>query len=167
MAGNLTAAPVWPSAWHLDVVDEPRPVGGPAAQAPVRLMPRARPIEVLVVDDEQQIVDLLCLLLEDEGYRALRAYDGAQAWEVIRSRSAPPDVVITDVMMPRMSGLQLAQRLKERYHRTCPPVIVTSAVSQAPSGPGVRFLPKPFDIDRVLDLVSELTQAQSGEARGC
>lgn len=109
---------------------------------------------VLVVDDEPQIADLLCLVLEDEGFYAIRAYDGAQAWEVLAASPDPPDLVISDVRMPQMNGVQLVRRLKEVHNGTCPPVILMSAAGEVGPAPGVRFLAKPFDLDRMLDLVS-------------
>jgi DNA-binding response OmpR family regulator len=125
----------------------------------------SRPLDVLVVDDERQIVDFLCVLLEEEGYRALRAYDGAQAWELVRSGELAPDLVITDVMMPRMTGVQLIRRLKDALNGACPPVIAMSAVTALADEPGVRFLLKPFDIDRMLDLVAELTDEGTVKGR--
>ena len=113
---------------------------------------------VLVVDDEAYIVEFLCLLLEEEGYRVLRASDGRQAWEV--ALQARPDLVISDVMMPGMSGLQLLDRLRTTAELASTPVILMSAVSRSVDSDRVLFVPKPFDIDQMLDLVSvELTAA--------
>lgn len=113
---------------------------------------------VLVVDDEAYIVEFLCLLLEEEGYRVLRASDGRQAWEVVLQ--ARPDLVISDVMMPGMSGLQLLDRLRTSAELASTPVILMSAVSRSVDSDRVLFVPKPFDIDQMLDLVSvELTAA--------
>ncbi len=107
---------------------------------------------VLVVDDEAYIVEFLCLLLEEEGYRVLRASDGRQAWEL--ALQARPDLVISDIMMPGMTGLQLLDRLRGSTDLAATPVILMSAVSRTPGSEGVLFVPKPFDIDQMLDLVS-------------
>jgi len=108
---------------------------------------------VLVVDDEREIVALLSVLLEEEGYRVVPAFDGAEAWNLASAQH--PDLVISDVMMPRMSGLELVSRLRGADNALADtPVILMSAVSQATSTEGVAFLPKPFDLDRVLSLVS-------------
>ncbi len=113
---------------------------------------------VLVVDDEAYIVEFLCLLLEEEGYRVLRASDGRQAWDL--ARQARPDLVISDVMMPGMSGLQLLDRLRNSTDLAATPVILMSAVLRTLESKGVPFVPKPFDIDQMLDLVSvELSAA--------
>src|SRR5688572_18383740 len=147
------------SAWpHLDGTAE-RAAGrsiAPMAARPI-VGTSDRAARILVVDDEPQIVEFLCLLLEDEGYEARRAYDGAEAWEKLRRD--PADLIISDVMMPRLTGTQLVQRLKESFNGTCPPVILMSAVTQPRVAPGVRFVAKPFDIDRMLDPVSELVES--------
>ena len=112
---------------------------------------------VLVVDDEADIVDLITAILEDEGYRVLHAYDGEEAYDL--AVAWHPDLVISDVTMPRMSGLQLVDRLRsdgEALART--PVILMSAVTRRLHDTRVAFLPKPFDLDDMLSMVStELT----------
>ncbi|CAA9528765.1 MAG: hypothetical protein AVDCRST_MAG73-734 [uncultured Thermomicrobiales bacterium] len=107
---------------------------------------------VLVADDEPHIVDLLALLLEDEGYIVLRAYDGEQAWDL--ALQARPDLVISDVMMPRLGGPGLFRRLRgtRGFDRT--PVILMSAVPSSATEKGAQFIAKPFDIERVVDLVA-------------
>jgi len=103
---------------------------------------------VLVVDDEWRIVDLLAELLEDEGYIVTRAYDGAGALEAVTRY--PPDLVIADVMMPRLDGLALTAEMRRRGLMM--PVILMSAVVR-PRANNVIFVPKPFDIDAVLALI--------------
>lgn len=106
---------------------------------------------VLVVDDERYIVDLLTELLEEEGYRVERAYDGEAAL-AIAERNAP-DLVLADVMMPKMDGLSLAAKLHERLGSI--PIILMSAAVR-PRNPGIAFIEKPFDIDEILDIVDQL-----------
>jgi len=105
---------------------------------------------VLVVDDEPYIVDLVTDLLEGEGYRVRRAHDGIAALEEVDR--APPDIVVADVMMPRLDGFALAARLRERGV----PTILMSAAIAAPNEPGIVFVPKPFDIDHLLDEVARV-----------
>lgn len=66
---------------------------------------------VLVVDDEQVIADTLAAILSRSGYTALTAYDGASALEI--ATLIPPQLVITDVCMPGMSGIELAIAIQE------------------------------------------------------
>jgi DNA-binding response OmpR family regulator len=108
---------------------------------------------VLVVDDERFLVDLIADVLEDEGFAVIRAYDGLQATRAIRRRL--PNLVITDIMMPRMDGLSLAHGLRNRKDPI--PVILMSAARRELSDLDVPFLPKPFDIEEIVALTQELT----------
>lgn len=110
---------------------------------------------ILIADDEEFIVDLLATLLEDEHYRVLRAYDGAQALLIAQRES--PHLIITDIMMPKMSGTELASYLRAgEQGGIATPIILMSAVRNPAVVPNTIYLPKPFDIDQVLKLVSSL-----------
>jgi len=80
---------------------------------------------VLVVDDNVKAVELLATVLEAEGYRVLRAYGGAEAIEM--ARRAPPDLVILDLMMPEVSGFEVARALREMEHTARVPILVLTA----------------------------------------
>lgn len=108
-------------------------------------------LTVLVADDEVHIVEFLALLLEDEGCRVLKAFNGLQAWEV--SERFRPDMVISDVMMPGMTGVDLARRIQATHNGSSPKIVLMSAVSDIAGLPNVQFLRKPFDIDHILALV--------------
>lgn len=105
---------------------------------------------VLVVDDEPPIVDLLQDLLQDQGYEVRRAYDGMTALQIIERD--PPDLVVTDVMMPRLDGLALYNEIRTRT-ASLPVILMSAAVT--PRKIDATFVPKPFDIDALLDLVDE------------
>lgn len=105
---------------------------------------------VLIVDDERYIVDLLSDLLEDEGYTVLRAADGQAALDVLDRHQ--PDLVVTDVMMPRIDGVRLLSIIREQ-HKDLPVILMSAAVT--PRLAGVPFLPKPFDIEDLLALIEE------------
>ncbi len=104
---------------------------------------------VLIVDDERYIVDLLTDLLEEEGYSVKRAYDGVAALEAIDRQI--PDLILADVMMPRLDGLALVGSLRERG-LTIPIILMSAAVT--PRYSDVTFVPKPFDIDHVLHVIA-------------
>lgn len=106
---------------------------------------------VLVVDDERHIVELVAALLEGEGLSVHRAYDGEEAWHVVARLR--PDLVITDISMPRLSGIELLRRLRAVGELRRTPVILMSAVTRELEVEDASFLPKPFDIDRMLALV--------------
>ncbi|MGP1394392.1 MAG: response regulator [Inquilinaceae bacterium] len=77
-----------------------------------------RTAAVLVVDDEAPIRDFVALLLTELGYRAYRAVDGQHALEMIERSQEPIDLVLADVLMPRMSGPDLAAAIAERHPNT-------------------------------------------------
>jgi DNA-binding NtrC family response regulator len=116
------------------------------------------PPTVLVVDDERPIVELLTDLLADEGYAVRRAYDGRAA--LAEAERAPPDVVLSDVMLPGLAGPDLAERLGRRGI----PVILMSAVLAPSFMPEAPFLTKPFDVERVLTLVERALAARRAAA---
>jgi len=103
---------------------------------------------VLVVDDERYIVDLLTDLLDDEGYRVITAFDGLAALQKMREES--PDLVLADIMMPRLDGLTLLTRIREE-HSEVPVVLMSAAVT--PIMHEVPYIAKPFDLEDLLDIV--------------
>ena len=111
---------------------------------------------ILLVDDEPLIRRLTARALAEADYDVLEAADGDEALEVLRS-GAPVDVVISDVMMPRMSGLELAAHVKSEF-----PDLRMILVSGYESGRHAPFplLPKPFHLP---DLIAMITRALEGE----
>lgn len=109
--------------------------------------PPTQQLSVLVVDDDPSIREFLTFLLEDYGFRVSSARDGVEALRAVEAES--PSVVVTDLMMPRMDGFELIDRL--RRHSCVRAIIAMSAVTAAGQRAAAdAFLPKPFD---VLDLV--------------
>jgi DNA-binding response OmpR family regulator len=78
---------------------------------------------VLVVDDNKDMVEILTRLLSRHGLQALHAYSGQECLDIVRSH--PVDVIVLDVMMPGMNGLEVCAALKELA--TSPPVILLTA----------------------------------------
>lgn len=109
-------------------------------------MNQREPPSVLVVDDDPPILTLVAELLTDEGYRVRAVYDGLAALAEIERD--PPDVVVSDVMMPRLDGIEFVRELRRHGHPM--PVVLMSAVYDDVDLPGVRFVPKPFGLDYLL-----------------
>ena len=105
---------------------------------------------VLVVDDEPAIREIVATLLEDEGYLVRHAKDGLEALAALDDDRI--DLVLSDVIMPRLDGASLVRKLRRRGHIV--PVVLMSSVYAEVDLPGVRFVPKPFEIDRLLDTVA-------------
>jgi signal transduction histidine kinase len=110
--------------------------------------PAAAGATLLVAEDEAPVRSLLVRLLRAEGYTVLEAADGEAALEAFRAHTGPIDALVTDLVMPRLNGRELAARL--RASRDGLRVLYLSAYpdvtmgAEGPSEPGGAFLPKPF-----------------------
>lgn len=109
---------------------------------------------ILVVDDEAPVVDLLTDMLEDEGHTVVSAFNGRIALEMVEQQV--PALVISDVMMPFVDGIQLCKRLREEHDpRDLPIILMSAALPPDLSTCGANaFLGKPFDINRFDDLIA-------------
>lgn len=103
---------------------------------------------ILIVDYEEFIVDLLATLLEDEGYRVLRAFNGIEALRYLERER--PALLLTDNMMPQMSGLELVRYLHANPHLAVPVIMMSAVMLTPPLPPPIVFVRKPFDLDRLL-----------------
>ncbi|NWL88878.1 MULTISPECIES: response regulator transcription factor [unclassified Paenibacillus] len=79
-------------------------------------------ISILVADDEVEIADLISIHLEKEGYHVITAYNGLEAMQVIQSQ--PIDLLILDIMMPKLDGYEVTRQVREQYNM---PIIFLSA----------------------------------------
>ena len=77
---------------------------------------------ILVADDEKEIADLVALYLENEGYQAVKCYDGTQAMDIVEKERL--DLAILDIMLPGASGLDICRRIRERHNY---PIIMLTA----------------------------------------
>jgi len=83
---------------------------------------------ILVVDDNRENLELLEAYLEDIPCETIPAYDGPQALEIVRKQK--PDLILLDVMMPRMSGFEVCRKLKNDPKTSDIPVIMVTALSE-------------------------------------
>lgn len=119
---------------------------------------------VLIVDDNEQNVELLCAYMEDLGVPVRTARDGYEALEAIEAEQ--PDIILLDVMMPRMSGFQLCERLKgDRKTRDVPIVMVTALgetadIERADEAGADDFLTKPVNKIELLMRVRSLMEVR-------
>jgi two-component system, chemotaxis family, chemotaxis protein CheY len=116
-----------------------------------------RPPLVLVVDDDPDILEVVCDILEGEGYRVARARNGRDA--LTRVDEELPRVILLDLMMPVMDGPAFANALHGRGEDHQIPIVVISADGDAQKAAALGahgFLAKPFDIDALLAEVASL-----------
>lgn len=91
----------------------PASLSKPAATSFTNKRQSAKSPAILLVDDEQELLEMHALLLESAGYRVYKAHSGIEALEVIQQQ--PVELLLSDIMMPKMNGLELARRIKADY----------------------------------------------------
>ena len=114
---------------------------------------------VLVVDDEYDLLQTICATLEIGGYLPVPAGNGREA--LLKIAAAEPDLVLTDVMMPYMSGYDLVAAIRQLPAGRGLPTILMSAIDPAlhPGGSWDAVLPKPFTLEELLATVEGLIGA--------
>ena len=123
----------------------------PTALDPVS---HSSPITILAVDDNPEVLTFLETVLQEAGYRVLRAEGGRNAVEVYESCGQPIDLLLTDVVMPDLTGPVLAERLRARQPDLH--VLFISGAHDADmmqrfiTQRGFALLPKPFSMDSLL-----------------
>ncbi len=115
---------------------------------------------VLIVDDDPTIVAVLQAALEDEGYNVLTAVNGG-ALPVAREQR--PHVILLDIMMPGMDGVEVSRRLRADPATAKIPIVAMSATNNLAAVAGRMAsddrLPKPFDLDSVCSMVERWSKA--------
>lgn len=112
---------------------------------------------VLIVDDDPEILHIIQVALQMDGFDVEVAMDGDEALE--RAMDTPPDVIVLDVMMPRLDGLEVCKRLRENYEtRSTTVILLTARVSSTDKMLGFRagaddYVTKPFDPDELVERV--------------
>lgn len=118
---------------------------------------------ILLVDDDPSCTALLKRYLESEGYEVLSAKNGQQAIDLLNQ--TPPDLIITDVMMPKMDGYELLQEIRQDPMTNWIPVIFLSAKSLSSdrlrglSAGANAYIVKPFNVDELMIQVKSLLQS--------
>ena len=126
--------------------------------------------KILVVDDERHIVRLVEVNLSRAGYDVETAYDGVEALEKVKATD--PDMIVLDVMMPRMDGFEVLKRLQADTETQDIPVIMLTAKAQDADifrgwSSGVSsYLTKPFNPRELLTFVERIFQSEEGGLGG-
>lgn len=122
---------------------------------------------ILVIEDTPDILDVVCLLLEQEGYTAYRAAMCAQAFEILQQHRI--DLIITDLMLPEMTGLEFIHKVRRVANYDFVPVIAMSAFEHkylmvAAQAGAARILHKPEDLDLLVPTVNQLLQDRASHS---
>ncbi len=106
---------------------------------------------MLVVDDELDIREAVTEVLSYEGHEVFTASEGEEA--LVKCRSLQPDLVLLDLMMPGMNGWDFRRAQLRDPSIAGIPVVVLSALGRVSTIDALAFLPKPFGLDELLELV--------------
>jgi CheY-like chemotaxis protein len=119
-------------------------------------------LPVLIVDDDSQILDMLRNVLEEAGFVVLTAGGGEVALSLLQH--TPVALVLTDFMMPQLTGLQLAQQMRSNPQTAAIPVLVMSA-ALPPHLPDVfaAVITKPFALDDLVASVRQFGSSREGD----
>ena len=121
---------------------------------------------ILIVDDDRELVDGLRAVLERQGYQVMQAHDGHQGKQAIYNQH--PDLVILDMMMPRMGGYPVLEHFRDRPD--APPIIMITAnegsrhKAYAEYLGVIDYIRKPFAMERLLEAVERGLKAASEAA---
>lgn len=121
---------------------------------------------ILVADDEPEILDLVRMLLEWEDYTVVETTDGEQCLE--QARAIKPDLILSDVRMPNMTGLEVLEHLQADPDLSSIPVIMLSVVTTLPQvrtalqNGAIAYLPKPFEMREMARLVKRVLTRDAG-----
>jgi CheY-like chemotaxis protein len=152
--GRGTTVEIW-----LPAIQVPATVAAEAARTGDTTSPALgrKPLTILVVDDDALVLQSTAAMLEELGHRVLEAGSGREAMEYLgRARSV--DLVITDQAMPGMTGLKLAETIRQQWPHL--PIILASGYADLPPQfePDLIRLSKPFRQDRLASAISESMQ---------
>ena len=129
----------------------------------------AKPLDrqtILIADDEPEILDLMRMMLEWENYTVVETTDGEQCLE--QARAIKPDLILSDVRMPNMTGLEVLEHLHADPELASIPVIMLSVVTTLPQvrtaleNGAIAYLPKPFEMREMARLVNQVLSRDAG-----
>ncbi|HDQ03673.1 MAG TPA: response regulator [Deltaproteobacteria bacterium] len=125
-------------------------------------------VKIIVVDDEKDIVDLVAYNLEKEGFLVIKVYDGARALKVIRSKK--PALIILDLMLPGMSGIEVCRHIRANQDTANIPIIMlTAKADETDKIVGLEmgaddYITKPFSVKELVARVRTiLRRAQDSQ----
>jgi signal transduction histidine kinase/class 3 adenylate cyclase/CheY-like chemotaxis protein len=127
--------------------------------------------KILVVDDVADLRTMIRRMLEEHSYAVIECEDGSEAWDILKEGHMVVDLVITDWMMPRMSGPELIDHIRAKEKLASTPVILLTARSDEESRSiatkrgATSYLGKPFDEMELLSLVQNLLELKKSEKK--
>lgn len=121
---------------------------------------------ILAVDDSPTVLEMLTSILESGGYSVITATDGAEALEMARAER--PDLILLDVMLPKLDGYRVCRLLKfDQHYRAIPIIMLTAKAEDQAVATGIRtgadqYLTKPVEPDALLAAIhAEISKASA------
>ncbi len=115
--------------------------------------------KILVVDDEQDIVETMVFMLKQKGYDCIWAYDGEEGLRLAKEES--PDLIMLDVMMPKINGYKICRLLKfDSRYKNIPIIMVTARGQEQDIAIGEEtgadeYITKPFEFSNVFEKIEK------------
>ncbi len=112
---------------------------------------------ILIVDDERDIVETIQFMLESEGFECLTAYDGEDA--LLKARTENPDLILLDIMLPKINGYQVCRLLKsDEEYKHLPIIMLTAKVQESDKFWGKEsgaddYVTKPFEMEKLIQKI--------------
>ncbi len=118
-------------------------------------------MKILVVEDDKLMLKAIVHNLNNKGYETLTAEDGFRALDMIQKEEI--DLIISDIMMPNISGLALLNLLKQFYYNNIPVILVSALdkgdiITRSLGLGATDFVTKPIDFDRLFQLIDKYTK---------
>lgn len=123
--------------------------------------------KILIVDDEREIVDNLTMALQMKDYETFVAYDGEEALEITRREK--PDLILLDIVMPKLNGYQVCRELKKQEATKNIPVIMLTAKTQesdrfwGKETGADDYITKPYDIYFLFEKIKDFLEKSDGK----
>ena len=123
---------------------------------------------ILVVDDEDDTIELARMVLEFEGYRVFAANNGQDAIDFLKTKDIKPDLILLDVLMPKMDGLEVCKWVKNQSNlKSIPVLLFTAKVGKKDKIAGEEagadaYINKPFSADDLLSLIKNHLEKSNG-----
>ena len=115
--------------------------------------------KILIVDDEEDIVESLSFMLQTQGYETICAYDGEEGLKLAKEEN--PDLIMLDVMMPKINGYKICRLLKyDAKYKNIPIIMLTARSQESDKAIGEEtgadeYITKPFEFNDVLEIMQK------------
>jgi len=122
--------------------------------------------KILIIEDDRDIVNLVKLTLELEGFEVFAAFDGQEGWERIESQR--PDSILLDLRLPKLDGFQVLKRLKSNQATSRIPIVILTATAQKKSiarglaAGADAYITKPFEPLELVQKICQVLKAKKG-----